>query len=434
MTTKTAQKLPVQTILSGPAGGVIQSVSVASRLDDTNIITDDMGGTSTDVCLIRNLVPIISTENELEGFPIKIPQINIKTIGAGGGSIAWCDIDGSLQVGPNSSGAHPGPACYGKGGTEPTVTDANVLLNRLGPQRYLAGSIQVDVSLARKALGKLAEKLNGINILDLAEGIIQITVAKKTSAIKEISLQKGHDPRDFSLMAFGGAGPMHASYVAAELGIRKIVIPEYPGNFSALGLANCDLKHEFVNTKLISCNSIVDSFLASEINSLKAEASKQLLSEGFTARTMYFRPSVDMRYYGQAFEINIPISQDPLTIDTLKGTFHDCHQSTYGHSNRERETEIVNFRLTAFGAVPKAKVGSFRSKTIKPIKNTNSLSPVYFNGRFVDTLVIQRDNLRPRNVIQGPAIIQEFGATTVLPPQWSLLVETTGDLILEPVS
>tara|TARA_Y100000590_G_scaffold405280_1_gene493447 strand:- start:5184 stop:7226 length:2043 start_codon:yes stop_codon:yes gene_type:complete len=432
MTTKTAQKLPVQTILSGPAGGVIQSIAVAKGIHETNIITDDMGGTSTDVCLIRDMMPLISTESAVEGFPIKIPQIDIKTIGAGGGSIAWRDIDGSLRVGPKSSGANPGPACYGKGGTEATVTDANVLLNRLGPQRYLGGSIQIDSSLAKLALENLSKELNNIDILQLAEGILQIAVAKKTSAIKEISLQKGHDPRDFSLMAFGGAGPMHAAYVAKELGITKIIIPKYPGNLSALGLASCDLKHDFVSTKLIGSDVLTDTALKAEISILEAQANQKLQEEGFTSKQIYFRPSLDMRYAGQAFEINVPAKKHHLTVSKLNKLFHAQHHLIYGHSNVSGQTEIVNFRLTAFGAVPKAALQSTLSDNTVPVDLLASTFPVYFNGHFLDTPVIQRESLTQENVVHGPAIIQEFGSTTVLPPEWSLSVKPDGSLILEP--
>ena len=433
MTTQTAQKFPVQTILSGPAGGVIQSIAVAKGIHETNIITDDMGGTSTDVCLIRDMMPLISTESAIEGFPIKIPQIDIKTIGAGGGSIAWRDIDGSLRVGPKSSGASPGPACYGKGGKEATVTDANVLLNRLGPQRYLAGSIQIDTSLANQVLENLSRDLNNIDILQLAEGIIQIAVAKKTNAIKEISLQKGHDPRDFSLMAFGGAGPMHAAYVANELGIRKIIIPKYPGNLSALGLASCDLKHDFVSTKLIGCDMLTDAILKTEIKSLEKQASQKLKSEGFTPTQIYFRPSLDMRYAGQAFEINVPANDQSLTVSSVNKLFHAQHHLVYGHSNEDGQTEIVNFRLTAFGTVLKAKPQIYSSSSVYQQDLLATTFPVYFNGKFMDTPIIQRESLRQIDIINGPAVIQEFGSTTVLPPEWSLSIKLDGSLILEPL-
>ena len=432
MTTQTAQKLPVQTILSGPAGGVIQSIAVAKGIHETNIITDDMGGTSTDVCLIRDMMPLISTESAVEGFPIKIPQIDIKTIGAGGGSIAWRDIDGSLRVGPKSSGANPGPACYGKGGNEATVTDANVLLNRLGPQRYLGGAIQIDSSLAKAVLENLSKELNEIDILQLAEGIIQIAVAKKTSAIKEISLQKGHDPRDFSLMAFGGAGPMHAAYVASELGITKIIIPKHPGNLSALGLASCDLKHDFVSTKLIGSGVLTDTMLKAEISILEEQANQKLKEEGFKSKQIYFRPSLDMRYAGQAFEINVPANKQGLTVSKLNKLFHAQHHLIYGHSNPGGQTEVVNFRLTAFGTVPKAIHQNASSGNIESVDFLESTFPVYFNGRFMDTPIIQRELLTEQTNVYGPAIIQEFGSTTVLPPEWSLSVKSDGSLILEP--
>ena len=251
MTTETARRLPIKTIFSGPAGGVSQACFVGGAAGVRDLITYDMGGTSTDVCLVRDLAPLATSDAMVGAFPVKVPQIDMHTVGAGGGSIAWLDEDGSLQVGPRSAGATPGPAAYGLGGTEPTVTDANVVLGRIGVRRRLGGSIALDAARARTAVAGLAERMGGTLTVDaLAEGIVRIAVARMTSAIREISIQRGHDPRDFTLVAFGGAGPMHALALADEIGIPRVLVPRHPGNFSALGLLASDIKHDEVRTRV----------------------------------------------------------------------------------------------------------------------------------------------------------------------------------------
>src|SRR2546426_6056445 len=246
MTTETARRLPIKTIFSGPAGGVSQACFVGEATGIRDLITYDMGGTSTDVCLVRDLAPLTTSDGMVGAFPVKVPQIDMHTVGAGGGSIAWLDVDGSLEVGPRSAGARPGPAAYGQGGVEPTVTDANVILGRMGTTRSLGGSIHLDRKLAVDAMEALARNIGTIGLDELAEGILRIAIARMTSSIREVSIQCGHDPRDFTLIAFGGAGPMHSTAVADELAIPRVLVPRYPGNFSALGLLLSDLKHDAV--------------------------------------------------------------------------------------------------------------------------------------------------------------------------------------------
>jgi N-methylhydantoinase A len=251
MTTDTARRLPIKTIFSGPAGGVSQACFLGAAAGIRDFITYDMGGTSTDVCLVRNREPLMTADAMVGAFPVKVSQIDMHTVGAGGGSVAWLDVDGSLQVGPRSAGATPGPAAYGLGGAEPAVTDANVVLGRIGTRRRLGGSIAIDPSLARRAVEELARRMSRpLGVEALAEGIITIAVARMTSAIREISIQRGHDPRDFTLIAFGGAGPMHALAMAEEIGIPRVLVPRHPGNFSALGLLAADIKHDDVRTRV----------------------------------------------------------------------------------------------------------------------------------------------------------------------------------------
>ena len=307
MTTETARRLPIRTIFSGPAGGVSQACFAGAAAAVGDFISYDMGGTSTDVCLVRDLAPVMTSDSMIGAFPVKVAQIDMHTVGAGGGSIAWADIDGSLQVGPRSAGADPGPAAYGLGGTEPTVTDANVVLGRVGTSRRLGGSIALDAPRAREAVAALGDRLGGILAEEaLAEGIVRIAVARMTSAIREISIQRGYDPRDFTLIAFGGAGPMHALALAEEIGIPRVLVPRHPGNFSALGLLASDIKHDDVRTRIGPLRE-----RASVLETLFAEmedgARRQLEREGFAPERQRMRRSLDLRYRGQAFELNVSV-------------------------------------------------------------------------------------------------------------------------------
>src|SRR5262245_2541384 len=301
MTTETARRLPIKTIFSGPAGGVSQACFVGGVAGVRDLITYDMGGTSTDVCLVRDLAPLATSDAMVGAFPVKVPQIDMHTVGAGGGSIAWLEEDGSLQVGPRSAGASPGPAAYGLGGTEPTVTDANVVLGRIGVRRRLGGSIALDPARARAAVAGLAKRMGGTITEDaLAEGIVRIAVARMTSAIREISIQRGHDPRDFTLVAFGGAGPMHALALADEIGIPRVLVPRHPGNFSALGLLAADIKHDEVRTRV---GPLPERWaqLPDLFAEMESGLRRQLELEGFDGPRQRLRRSLDLRYRGQAF-------------------------------------------------------------------------------------------------------------------------------------
>ena len=351
MTTETARRLPIKTIFSGPAGGVSQACFVGGAAGVRDLITYDMGGTSTDVCLVRDLAPLATSDAMVGAFPVKVPQIDMHTVGAGGGSIAWLDVDGSLQVGPRSAGATPGPAAYGLGGTEPTVTDANVVLGRIGVRRRLGGSIALDAARARTAVAGLAERMGGTLTVDaLAEGIVRIAVARMTSAIREISIQRGHDPRDFTLVAFGGAGPMHALALADEIGIPRVLVPRHPGNFSALGLLASDIKHDEVRTRV---GPLPERWpqLAGLFAEMENGLRRQLELEGFDAGQQRVRRSLDLRYRSQAFELNLELGDEPLAA--VEAAFHQRHQAVYGHADPTAVIDLVNARLSAYGVVAK---------------------------------------------------------------------------------
>ncbi|MBI3109153.1 MAG: hydantoinase/oxoprolinase family protein [Candidatus Rokubacteria bacterium] len=431
MTTETARRLPIKTIFSGPAGGVSQACFVGAATGLRDFITYDMGGTSTDVCLVRELAPVMTSDSMVGAFPVKVPQIDMHSVGAGGGSIAWLDVDGSLQVGPRSAGARPGPAAYGLGGTEPTVTDANVVLGRIGTNRLLGGSIAIDPARATQAMADLAARLGGGMTLEvLAEGVIRIAVARMTSAIREISIQRGHDPRDFTLIAFGGAGPMHALALAEEIGIPRVLVPRHPGNFSALGLLASDIKHDDVRTRVGPLRERAP-LLADLFAEMEGAARRQLEHEGFAPDGQRMVRSLDLRYRGQAFELAVPVGGGAVALDAVEDAFHRQHLGAYGHANREAMIELVNARLTAYGVVPKPAAERYRSETASLDAALRERRPVWFGGTPQECPVWERERLPERAPLRGPAIVEEFGATTVVLPGWRGAVDEHGNLRLE---
>jgi N-methylhydantoinase A len=432
MTTETARRLPIRTIFSGPAGGVSQACHVGASTGTRDFITYDMGGTSTDVCLVRDLTPVMTSDSMVGAFPVKVPQLDMHTVGAGGGSIAWFDVDGSLQVGPRSAGAAPGPAAYGLGGTEPTVTDANVVLGRIGTSQRLGGSIALDAGRAREAVAGLAARLGGLGVEALAEGIVKIAVVRMTSAIREISIQRGHDPRDFTLIAFGGAGPMHAVALAEEIGLPRVLIPRHPGNFSALGLLASDIKHDAVRTRVGSLRNLAAP-LAALFTEMEAHGRCQLEQEGFGPEATRLQRSLDLRYRGQAFELNVQLDGalfDDAALAAIEDAFHREHRTVYGHENRAETVELVNARLTAYGLVPKPAADRYRSATATVGDALIERRRVWFEGAPFDCPVWARERLPERARLSGPAIVEEFGATTVLPPGWAAELDEHGNLVL----
>ena len=431
MTTDTARRLPIKTIFSGPAGGVSQACSVGAAAGLRDFITYDMGGTSTDVCLVRDREPLMTADAMVGAFPVKVSQIDMHTVGAGGGSIAWLDVDGSLQVGPRSAGASPGPAAYGLGGTEPAVTDANVVLGRIGTRRRLGGSIGIDPERARRAVEELALRMNRpLGVEALAEGILTIAVARMTSAIREISIQRGHDPRDFTLIAFGGAGPMHALAMAEEIGIPRVLVPQHPGNFSALGLLAADIKHDDVRTRVGPLRERLPA-LRLAFAEMETAARRQLEREGFAPEQQKLLRSLDLRYRGQAFELNLPAPALELGIDRIEADFHRTHRDIYGHANPEAAIELVNARLTAYGLVPKPAAARHAAPGASLESAVVERRPVWFEGRAHDCPVWDRDRLPEGAELRGPAIVEEFGATTVIPPGWRGAMDPHGNLRFE---
>ena len=427
-TAERARRLPVSTVLSGPAGGVAAAVHLGRRLDLPDLITCDMGGTSTDVCLIEDLAVPLTNEQFVGPYANRTPQTEINAVGAGGGSIAWMDSGDILMVGPRSAGADPGPACYGRGGREPTVTDANLVLRRLKPGARLAGRIALDEDLARRAVRTL-----GLQVLTdeaAAEGVVRIAVARMVSAIKQISVAKGHDPRDFTLVAYGGAGPMHGAFIAEELEIERVLVPTGPGNFAALGSLISDVKQDFVRTRTLLPRRLASfAEIADELDRLEAQARRSLEAEGVAPEDFSSRRALGMRYLGQSWEIDVDVPPEMTTVAALEAAFHDTHERRFGHRN-DGETEVVSFRLTGVGRSGEPAFGAWRVPGDLAGARVESRA-VYFGGRFFDTPVLARDRLPAGASHAGPAIVEEAGATTVVPPLWRFRVLDSGDLLME---
>jgi N-methylhydantoinase A len=424
-----AARFPIKTVLSGPAGGVAAAMHLGGLLDAPNLITCDMGGTSTDVCLIKDLSVPITNEQTIAGLPNRTAQIEINAVGAGGGSIAWVDDGRILKVGPQSAGASPGPACYGFGGTMATVSDANLLLGRLTPDQPLAGEVKLHLGLAKAAVGDLLEQFSELDELALAEGIVRIAVARMVSAIKEISVAQGHDPRDFSLLAYGGAGPMHAAFVADELDMRSVIIPPAPGNFSAFGALLSDVRHDYLRTRHIELDEARFLEVEQVFADMEQAAREELRHEGFHDN-IEMRRSLGMRYTGQSWELAVDLPSRPDCLETLLGWFYDRHQQRYGHGGRGAAVQVVNFRVTALAKIAKPSLPPpDRAKEIRSaIRATRN---AYFAGKSEQVHVYVRDLLPLGGHIDGPAIIEESGAVTIVPPWWSATVAELGALRLE---
>jgi N-methylhydantoinase A len=424
-----SKQLPVATVLSGPAGGVAAAVHLGALREVPNLITCDMGGTSTDVCLIEGLRIPVTNEQKIGGHANRTPQIEINAVGAGGGSIAWIDAGDILKVGPQSAGAAPGPACYGKGGTEPTVTDANLVLNRLSAGTPLAGGrITLDRDLAVESIGTLGRRL-GLDAPRTADGILRIAVARMVSAIKQISIADGHDPRDFTLLPYGGAGPMHAADIADELEMRRVLVPVGPGNFAAFGSLISDLRRDYVLTRTLQLRVAVWSEVDRVFRDIETQARSDLLGEGVPAERIAMIRSAGMRYLGQSWELNVGIAASVASIEELIAAFSSVHDRRFGHRSGGA-VEIVNFRVTGVGRVHKPTVPRWAVDGAVDDARTD-VRPVYFDGAYRDTSVYARHRLPAGQGVEGPALVEESGSTTVIPSAWHARVLEHGEILLE---
>ena len=418
---RTAGEEAVRTILSGPAGGVVGAFEAARGAGFPDAVTFDMGGTSTDVSLLRGRIGF-TAETEVAGCPIRVPVIDIHTVGAGGGSIARRDPGGALAVGPESAGADPGPICYGKG-REVTVTDANLFLGRLDPARFLGGRMKLDEKGAARGIARLAKEL-GLSPLAAAEGVLRVANQHMARAIRLISVERGHDPRRFALVAFGGAGGMHACALAHILGIPAVVVPKDPGILSARGMLTADVVKDYGRTVLLPASSARAEALEKLFRPLVERARRELKAEGFPRPAI--ERMVDMRYQGQSYEITVPLGGRDL-----RARFDALHQARFGTSNPARAAEAVTLRVRAAGKVQRPPAARAAGGGKDGARARTGHAPMIFEGKKLRGARYERDLLRAGDRFRGPALISEFSATTVLPPGWSCRVDKRGNLICE---
>ncbi len=438
-TFEVASQIPVATIESGPATGVIASAYWSKMLGIENILSFDMGGTTAKAGVVVKGIPQMINEYEVggnvhsgrilkgSGYPIRYPFIDLAEVSGGGGTIAWIDHGNALRVGPLSAGADPGPACYGKGGENPTVTDANLILGRLNPVGISGGKIKVFSELAEKSIRKKIAEPLGISIVQAAYGIIEIVNTHMIRALRLVSVERGYDPRDFVILAFGGAGPMHAAFLAEGLGVKNIVIPPNPGVFSALGLMLADFRHDFVRNIMKPASEINTELLEKIFGEIEKKAKKILQKEGFSPNHIVMERNLELRYLGQSYELIVPFHKNFKVILQL---FHQKYQKMYSYSMPDEPVEVVNIHLIAYGLIrkPKFRKIPFTSSSSDALIDKKM---VFFKGNaWIETPIYSRDALLPGHKINGPAIIEQSDATTVIPPGWNAVVDEFLNLTL----
>ena len=436
-TAKMVSDRPVMTLLSGPAAGVLGGAWTGELSNRTKLITFDMGGTSADIGIVSDgtFAQASARDTWIAGYPLLVSMIDIHTIGAGGGSIAYADPGGGFRVGPRSAGAIPGPAAYGRGGKQPTVTDANVVLGRLDKDYFLGGEMSLDDSAAQQAITGLATEL-GLGVPDTADGILTLVTANMANAIRSRTVQKGIDPREFALIAFGGAGPLHAVDVARELGMSEVIIPPYPGITSAVGLLTTDLKYDTIRTEFQVSDEIDLQRLNSDLEAMEEELTDQFLNDGLTESAISFQRSGDLRYVGQGYELRITYADGLLNDDSLQGIFdqfHIQHRAEYGHDFPDSAIEIVNARVTGIGQMPKiSQPEDINSGTQESalMKSGSCMFRVDNHLEEFETMFYQRDKLPLEHSIAGPAIIIQQDSTTVVPPNNQFVSDKAGNMII----
>ncbi|MCB2148699.1 MAG: hydantoinase B/oxoprolinase family protein [Deltaproteobacteria bacterium] len=425
-----AQK-PVAAANSGPIAGIISSNELARTLGIANLVTFDMGGTSTDVSLIRNNTIKYTSDSRVEGYPISIPAVDLSFIGAGGGSIAWIDPGKALRVGPMSQGAYPGPVCYCRGGDRPTVTDANLVTGRIRPETFLQ-DLTAAVPLSIDAISRQIGAPLDMDVMEAAEGILQVVNSNMIRAIRNVSVEKGYDPREFTLIAYGGSGPLHAARLAEELEIPKVIVPFSPGTFSAQGLLMSDSKYDFVASRLISQTKLNPSELNEIFESLEEQANRQLDREGVDVGQRILVRSCDIRYYGQSFELNIPMPSGPIdenTLEHIAADYHETHRRIYGHAMRE-PLEYVNHRVSAIGPLRKFAYLKQRRWETRPQTVRDVSAEVFFDGSKHTVPVMDRASLACGHRMEGPAIVCEMGSTTIVYPGQTVEVDAFMNLVI----
>lgn len=416
----TAEQLPVRTVLSGPSTGVVGAARLAQQSGIDNVITFDMGGTSSDVSLVTDARPTAATGMELDGRPVRAPMLDINTVGAGGGSIAWLDDGGHLKVGPQSAGADPGPACYDRGSTRPTVTDANVVLGILNQEALLGGAMPIDADRSYAAVEALGGKLQ-MSVNDTAQGIISVVTANMARAIRVISVQRGYDPADYALVAFGGAGPLHSGRLARELGIPRTVIPQHPGALSALGMLMTDLRTDYTRSRLTPFDDAAVDVIAGMFAELTAEAEKWFAAEQLADDCRSVLRLLDLRYTGQNYELSVPVpttAPDENWLAEVSERFHAAHEARYGYASRDQQIEAATYRVEAIGRVPAAGFPARDLGDQRPDAAQVGTRTVYLpeTGRPTRCPLYGRQALRAGHRIVGPAVIEQYDTTVLILP------------------
>jgi N-methylhydantoinase A len=430
-TAERAAREPVRTILSGPAGGVVASTWLAKQLGQSRVISFDMGGTSTDVCLIDGS-PRTTNEITLAGLPVAVPVLDVHSVGAGGGSLARLDAGGALRVGPESAGAKPGPICYNQGGVRPTVTDANLLLGRLDPNCFLGGAFRLEPRAAERTFAEFlrrhSRQIGSKTVPELAADIVAVSNATMEKALRVISVERGHDPRGFALICFGGGGGLHAADLARSLRIPKVVVPRNPGAFSALGILLSDVLKDTAQSVFISVSDggrhSLQHDLENRFAMLERVSREELHEEGFIAEGARPERRLDLRYRGQSYELSVPFRSD------FRELFHQEHEKAYGYCHRGRPLEIVNLRLRLTIRTPKPQLRAHRIRHPDPVRAKLKAKPVWFAGRFHETRLYDRERLEAGARFAGPAAVVEYSSTTVVPPDFSCEVDKYLNLVL----
>jgi N-methylhydantoinase A len=425
---------PITTALSGPAAGALGSAVIAEIAGFPDLVTLDAGGTSTDLCLIEGGKPQVTNGGSVGPFPVRIPMIDIGTIGTGGGSIAWISREGHLKVGPRSAGAEPGPMCYPKGGSEPTITDANLVLGRIPPS-LIGGGIPLDVARARGGIAALAARLPGnMSVEQLASGIIEIANWSQANAIRQMTIQRGIDPRAFALLSFGGAGPAQSAAVMDLLGMKACIVPPNPGNLSAFGLLAVDWRTDHIVTKVMHEDAIDLSDVASRYAALERDATATLERDGIEASRIRLVREADIRYAGQSMEVRVTApggAIDASFMPGLIGAFNAAHLKTFGYNYAgQQKIELVNLCVSGFGMIERPQMPKLALRTGNPAPKSSRA--VYFGTQFRDTPVYDRASLPSGGRVDGPAVIEEFGSTTVVFPGQTVEVDPHGILVIKP--
>ena len=425
---------PVQTALSGPSAGVMGAVYIAEAAGFKDIITYDMGGTSTDVSLVKDGIAEYTTKRKVCGLPSGVPMIDVHAVGAGGGSIAQIDNAGALKVGPESAGANPGPAAYGLGNENPVVTDANLVLGRINPHYVLGGRLKIDAELSKKAVKKKIADPMGIGTEEAALGIVKVVNSNMARAIRVITVEKGHNPSDFTLVAYGGAGPLHAVHLAQEMGIRTVLIPPAPGALCALGLLTADIKKSYVRTAIASYDEMTPEQINAVMSSLRDEGSAWLDSEKVPSERRKFHGIAEMRYVGQNYELQVEIPTENITvsdIEKMKQDFFVAHEKNYGYYNPNAPVQFVNFRCEATGIVKKPNLAELENTLDDPSKAEIGRRVVHFEeSGAVDCPVYDRAKFGRAERVNGPCIIEQMDSTTVVPPNTWFSIDKFGNLII----